>query len=161
MQMHNKPTDEYKHTCQECGMGFTKASHLLKHKKEHKHTSSAGDKDDDTKATVTGGGGAADEEMPLVKREVDSDDDGAPTGDDLLNMSSTSNRPKLRPKKEPSDSDKLHPCKVCNKLLTTAAGLQIHMRRHTGNNLSTCYVRVTCSKQQQQQHIKHCLNNIH
>lgn len=153
-------------------MGFTKASHLLKHKKEHKQTSSAGlgagDKEDDRKATVAAGG-TGDEEMPLVKREVDSDDDGAPTGDDLLNMSSTSNRPKLRPKKEPSDSDKLHPCKVCNKLLTTAAGLQIHMRRHTGNNLSTCYVRVTCSKQQQQQqqqHIKHCLNihvqyNIH
>ncbi|GLV41621.1 crooked legs [Carabus blaptoides fortunei] len=141
MQMHNKPTDEYKHTCQECGMGFTKASHLLKHKKEHKQqsSSSAGNKDVDTKvgATSAAGAGADDEEMTLVKREVDSDEDD---GDDLMNMSSTSNRPKLRPKKEPNDPDKLHPCKVCNKVLTTSAGLQIHMRRHTGNNLSTCYI---------------------
>lgn len=124
MALHNKPTDEYKHTCQECGMGFTKAFHLVKHKREHKS-----DADPQEAAEGSTSNAELDATLTGVKTEVE----------ELEEEAVPAELPKLRPKKEADD--KLHPCKVCNKLLTTAAGLQIHMRRHTGDNLSTCYVK--------------------
>ncbi|XP_019757245.1 zinc finger protein 91 isoform X3 [Dendroctonus ponderosae] len=45
-------------------------------------------------------------------------------------------RPRGRP---PSKKDHtLYECKECNKILTTYSGLKVHLRRHTGSDLSKC-----------------------
>lgn len=126
MSSHNKPPDEYKHTCQDCGMGFMRAHHLVKHKQE---CTSEKEKEDNTAASSSAN--LTEDTLPLadVKTEIEDQEE----------VEALPEIPKLRLKKEPED--KLHPCKVCNKILTTAAGLRIHMRRHTGDNLSTCYVK--------------------
>lgn len=131
--MHNKPTAEYKYTCQECGMGFTKAFHLAKHKKEHKNH----DEQEQEQETVHNTPDIDIDEKPVVKTEVEEQDEQGEQP--LAETEPEPELPKLRPKKEPDDKQ-LHPCKVCNKILTTPAGLSIHMRRHTGRNLSQCYV---------------------
>lgn len=127
MSSHNKPTEQYKHTCEECGMGFTKAFHLVKHKREHKNETDNADNQENLEGSTSN----TTVDATGVKTEVEDPEEEAEAAPTEL--------PKLRPKKE-ADETKLHPCKVCNKLLTTAAGLQIHMRRHTGDKLSTCYV---------------------
>lgn len=140
MSLHNKPTDEYKHICQECGMGFTKLFHLTKHKKEYKH----GDAFDELLENK-------EEESVACNIEQSMDENNAENNETVNEVKTEAleedepedpvpELPKLRPKKEPKEE--IHPCKVCNKILTTAAGLQIHMRRHTGDNLSTCYVKL-------------------
>lgn len=131
MSSHNKPTEQYKHTCEECGMGFTKAFHLAKHKREHKSNTDSGE-NQENQENAEGSTSTAPIDESGVKTEVKEEEEDE--GD-----AATTELPKLRPKKE-AEGDKLHPCKVCNKILMTAAGLRIHMRRHTGDDLSTCYV---------------------
>lgn len=132
MSSHNKPPDEYKHTCGECGMGFMRAYHLVKHKQEHQSEKEKDEEagDESTSAipveTLT-------EPLADVKEEIEDQEETEAIPAVI---------PKLRIKKETKE-EQLHPCKVCNKILTTAAGLRIHMRRHTGVNLSTCYVNIS------------------
>lgn len=123
MNIHNRPPDAYKHTCQECGMSFTKVFQLMKHKREHKV------------------------EKKSLKNGIETYKLNDST-DIVINSFKTETK---KIKTEPvaskvskynvvRDSQGFFPCDVCKKLLTTASGLHIHMRRHTGDNLSTCHV---------------------
>lgn len=57
-------------------------------------------------------------------------------------MSRRERKPKI--KEEKSDEIGEYPCTVCNKVLSTAIGLEIHSRKHSGLNLHNCEV---CNKQ--------------
>lgn len=154
MTSHNKPTDNYKHICPQCGMGFTRAHQLIKHKQECEVEEKLPAKEEnivENKENLDDSGSVDDANdtnfEPAANDDDDDDEDDVPLAnvkkeieDELDEDIPLDTIPKLRLKKERIEQDdKVHPCKVCNKILTKA-GLRYHMRRHTGTHLQTCYV---------------------
>ncbi|XP_057665944.1 zinc finger protein 420-like isoform X1 [Diorhabda carinulata] len=76
---------------------------------------------------------------------VPSDGDDSKGSDEdftiALEEKKTKGRKKKKVKTEDTQDDKdkaLYECKECSKVMTTYLGLKIHMRKHTGSDLSTC-----------------------
>ncbi|CAH1984917.1 unnamed protein product [Acanthoscelides obtectus] len=76
----------------------------------------------------------------------DGDDRGDESDDDFLldkpkagpKAKSTEKKGKKGKRKKSDDDKALFECKECNKFMTTYLGLRVHMRRHTGSDLSMC-----------------------
>lgn len=76
----------------------------------------------------------------------DGGDDSKGSDEDFtiaLEGKKTKGRKKKKVKSEDGQQDKdktLYECKECSKVMTTYLGLKIHMRKHTGADLSTCNI---------------------
>lgn len=153
---HDKPG--LTHPCENCDKTFTAAAELYKHSREHEEK-----EDDDIKQEeveiknemntnnenntnttenqieiIEVGDDHNDvfNDFPFSDDEDDDDVDGA--DDDFL---TAIKKDKTNKTKKTEEKDKaLYQCKECTKVMTTYLGLKIHMRRHTGADLSFCKV---------------------
>ncbi|KAJ8970681.1 hypothetical protein NQ317_012363 [Molorchus minor] len=66
----------------------------------------------------------------------DEDDNHADSDDDFL-LEVTKEK-KIRKKRGVGKDETIYECKECSKTMTTYLGLKVHMRRHTGSDLSVC-----------------------
>lgn len=100
----------FEHSCNDCEFKTTVACEMHHHIKIHNKS------DVDCNVNTT-----------KMKNHTDNDDDD--DDDESLEKLNEKNKDKA-----------LYECKECSKVMTTYVGLQIHMRRHTGNGLVSCNV---------------------
>lgn len=119
-----KHSKECKKKCDKCDAEFTRSHHLIKHMQIH---------ETNIKHEINEGNNCDEEN---TKNEVS-----------VINLLETEIREVSDEFEEVKDNipedNKLLSCKYCSKTLTTAAGLKIHMRKHTGSDLATCEI---CNK---------------
>ncbi|CAG9865144.1 unnamed protein product [Phyllotreta striolata] len=162
---HDKPG--LKHPCESCDKTFESASELYRHSGDHsdlvddedivKEHDIKGEPDREIKRE-------ADEPMLVGHQMVDKTDEANEQGgsdlDDVFNDFPMSNddsdedfsmsldeedkkRSSKRRERAEEKDKALYQCKECTKVMTTYIGLKIHMRKHTGADLSTCHL---CNK---------------
>ncbi|KAJ8960781.1 hypothetical protein NQ318_020075 [Aromia moschata] len=161
---HDKPG--LTHPCEHCDRTFTRAAELFKHAREHdKDESPEKDikqekEDEEMKPELPPSG---ENIMVVVESNAvdgfndddnldndnfndfpfsDNDDDHGDSEDDFLVHVKKEKKGKKKKGEEEGDKDKiLYECKECSKMMTTYIGLKIHMRRHTGADLSFCDIQ--------------------
>lgn len=164
--------DHLPHRCIDCGMGFTRAYHLAKHKKEYR-----GSCGDSAKPfpNVNEGDELSQNHMKRESVDVDEHDFSLDVRIDRTNDTDDNNENYIDTSE--LENNVLHredgvktrnvtkrdgrsfQCKYCFKVLTTFPGLRIHMRRHTGANLYCCRV---CNKTfTKSSHVKRHMKNAH
>lgn len=137
-----KHTGEKLHTCQVCQSNFTKRNHLMRHMKVHskkdnvKYVCSLCDKTFCSSYLLEKHRSEHTENLQNKNNEEKLDD--VENMAESLNELGTSELSKECYKTE----NGMYECNVCKKTLNTSLGLRIHMRRHTGNNLARCQVRI-------------------
>ncbi|KAJ8920878.1 hypothetical protein NQ315_015671 [Exocentrus adspersus] len=152
MGTHDKPG--LVHPCEHCDKTFTAAAELYKHSREHEEQNSSGqvikqEEHEIKPEIITNLENAMDSsdhrvEMGEANDNTDifnddfiySDDDSEDDEDDFL---AALKKERGSKSKAYGEKDKtFYHCPECNKAMTTYLGLKIHMRRHTGADLSFC-----------------------
>ncbi|XP_023017036.1 uncharacterized protein isoform X2 [Leptinotarsa decemlineata] len=160
---HDKPG--LTHPCESCDKVYDAAADLYRHSKEHEDVVSD-EKDssreqsikieaDEIKTEVVNEAEPTEtaektitadasqeadqmflEDFPMSDGDDRDDSDGDFIFEEDLDKDKKSSKKK---KNSPKVDDKaIYECKECTKVMTTYIGLKIHMRRHTGADLSTC-----------------------
>lgn len=141
-----KHTGEKLHACHVCQMKFTKRNHLVRHMQVHakeenvQHVCDICDKTfcsiyllEKHKSEHTEQSGEDKAEKSDETETVGDNSDGVEKENEQI--------------KECYKSENgTYECTICKKSLSTDVGMRIHMRRHTGNNLSKCQVNTNNQK---------------
>ncbi|KAG5885376.1 hypothetical protein JTB14_023763 [Gonioctena quinquepunctata] len=163
LSSHDKPG--LKHPCEGCDKVFEAAAELYRHSKEHEDVPEDKEKEPskeppikiETEEIKTEDlidaeiPDSIDKSTPSENQQTDrlflddfpiSDGDDRADSDDDFVFEEPSEKDKKSPKKKKSRTEEtnkaMFECKECSKVMTTYIGLKIHMRRHTGADLSTC-----------------------